>query len=132
MADDLTVDEALAEIIAISTKTDAMEPGEPGRIALERRRQELRTDVQKAADGSRSEAGLRNELGTLHRRLEQIDDRPIGKGWAEKGNYRWVNDPGAYSGRINEMLTAQDADERKVIVGRIAEIEAVLDGSSSK
>ena len=130
MTDDLTVDEALAKIIALSAKIDALEPDDPQRVALERQHHELRTDVRKAADASRSEAGLRNELGTLKRRLAQIDDLPIGKGWAEKGRYRWVNDPGAYSGRINEMLEAHDADEREAIVTRIAEIEEALDGSS--
>lgn len=127
MTEDLTVDQALAEIIALSSKIEALDPDDPKRGQLERQRQRLRTDVRGAADASRSEAGLLNELGTLQRRLDQIDDRPIGQGWAEKGHYRWVNDPGAYSNRINEMLDAQDADERSTIVARIAEIEAVLD-----
>jgi hypothetical protein len=126
MTDDLTVDEALAEVVTLSAKIDTMEPDDPKRIALEQKRQELRADVRLAADRSRSTKVLQNELGTLHRRLLQIDDRPIGKGWAEKAHYRWMNDPGAYSGRINEMLEAQDSDEREAIVGRIAEIEAVL------
>ena len=127
MTEDLTVDQALAEIIALSARIEALDPDDPKRVTLERQRQSLRTDVREAADASRSEAGLLNELGTLQRRLAQIDDRPIGKGWAEKGHYRWVNDPGAYSNRINDMLDAQDADERSIIVARIAEIEAVLD-----
>jgi hypothetical protein len=126
MADDLTVDQALAEIIALSAKIDALEPADPKRIAVERQRDRLRADIREAADESRSEAGLLNELGTLQRRLAQIDDRPIGRGWAEKGHYRWVNDPGAYSSRINETLDAQDADERATIIDRIAEIESVL------
>lgn len=62
------------------------------------------------------------ELGTLQRRLAQIDDRPIGRGWAEKGHYRWDDDPGVCSNNINEMLDAQDADERESVVTRIAEI----------
>lgn len=126
MNDDLTIDEALAEIMGLSARIDAMETDDPERVALERRRHDLRADVQEAADAARSEPVLRNELGTLRRRLTQIDDRPIGKGWAEKGRYRWVNDPGAYSNRINEMLDAEDADEREAIVNRIAEIEAAL------
>ncbi len=126
MSDELTVDEALAGIIALSAKIDALGPDNPKRVDLERQRETLRVDIREAADAARPEPGLLNELGTLQRRLAQIDDRPIGKGWAEKGHYRWVNDPGAYSGRINEMLDAQNADEREAIVTRIAEIEAVL------
>jgi hypothetical protein len=38
-----------------------------------------------------------------------------------------VNDPGAYSDKINEMLDSQDADEREEIVTRIAEIRTILD-----
>ncbi|MEA3503377.1 MAG: hypothetical protein U9R47_11415 [Actinomycetota bacterium] len=129
MTDELTVDEALAAIISLSTRIDEMESDDPKRVVLEHRRHELRADVQQAADVARSAVGLRNELGTLRRRLAQIDDRPIGRGWAEKARYRWVrwvNNPGAYSSRINEMLDTQDADEREVIVHRIKEIEAVL------
>jgi hypothetical protein len=126
MADNLTVNQALAEIIALSAEIDALEPADPKRIAFERQRDTLRADIREAADESRSEAGLLNELGTLQRRLAQIDDRPIGRGWAEKGRYRWVNNPAAYSNRINEMLDPQDADERTTIVNRIAEIESVL------
>ena len=127
MSDDLTLDQALAEIVALSAKIEALDPDGPKRVALERQRQSLRVDVREAADASRSGPGLLNELGTLQRRLAQIDDRPIGKGWAEKGHYRWVNDPGAYSNRINEMIDDQDAYERETIVTRIAEIQEALD-----
>ena len=129
MTDDLTVDQALAEIIALSAKIDALDPDNLKRVALERQRERLRSDVREAADTARSVPGLLNELGTLQRRLAQIDERPIDSGWAEKARYRgvrWINDPGAYSNRINEMLNAQDADEREIVVTRIAEIEAVL------
>ncbi len=126
MTDDLTIDQALAEIIALSAKIQALNPDDPKRVALVSQREDLRIDVREAADASRSEPGLLNEFGTLQRRLAQIDDRPIGRGWAEKGHYRWMNDPGAYSNRINEMIDAQDADERATIVTRMVEIEAVL------
>ncbi len=126
MTDDLTVDQALAKIIALSAKIEGLDSSGPERAALERERKDLRGDVREAADESRSVPGLQNELGTLERRLAQIDDRPIGRGWAEKGHYPWVNDPGAHSNRINEMLDTQDADERESIVTRIAEIEDVL------
>ena len=130
MTDDLTVDQALSEIITLSERIGELEPGVPKRIALEREREGLRTDVRTAYDASRSESVLLNELGALQRRLAQIDERPIDSGWAEKARYRgvrWINDPGAYSNQINAMINAQDADERETIVTRIAEIKAVLD-----
>ncbi|MFV9671667.1 MAG: hypothetical protein ACNYZH_00455 [Acidimicrobiia bacterium] len=126
MTENLTLDQALAKIMALSAQIGGLDSTDPRRAALERERDGLRDDVREAADESRSVPGLQNELGTLQRRLAQIDDRPIDKGWAEKGHYRWVNDPGAYSNRINEMLDAQDADERESIITRIAEIEEVL------
>ena len=126
MTDDITVDQALAKIMALSAKIGGLDSSDPKRAALEREREDLRGDVREATDESRSVLGLQNELGTLQRRLAQIDDRPIGRGWTEKGHCRWVNDPGAYSNKINEMLDGQDADERESIVTRIAEIEKVL------
>lgn len=129
MTDDLTIDQALAQIVDLSAKIEALEPDTPGRTALERQRESLRIDVREATDATRSVPGLMNELGTLQRRLAQIDERPIDSGWAEKTRYRgvrWINDPGAYSNQINAMIHAQDADERAVIVARIAEIETVL------
>ena len=129
MTDDLTIDQALAEIMSLSERIDALGPDDPNRVALERQREELRTDVREASDASRSLPGLLNELGALQRRLSQIDARPIDEGWSEKARYRgvrWFNDPGAYSNTINEMLNAEDADERLEIVERIAEIETVL------
>ena len=129
MTDDLTIDQALAEIMSLSGRIDALEPDDPKRVPLERQRENLRVDVRKADDASRSLPVLLNELGALERRLKQIDARPIDEGWAEKARYRgmrWFNDPGAYSNRINEMLDAEDAYERSEIVERIVEIKAVL------
>jgi hypothetical protein len=84
MTDDVTVDQALAEIIALSAKIESLDSDNPERIALERQREGPRIDVREAADASRSVRGLLNELGTLQRRLTQIDDRPIGRGWQRR------------------------------------------------
>ena len=128
MTDDLTIDQALAEIMSLSERIDALEPDDRKRATFERQREDLRADVREASNASRSLPGLLNELGALQRRLSQIDTRPIDHGWAEKARYRgvrWFNDPGAYSSTINDMLNAEDADERSEIVERIAEIEMV-------
>jgi len=129
MAEELTIDQALAEIMTLSAKIEALDPGDPKREALEQQRDDLRADARRADDTSRSLPVLLNELGALQRRLEQIDSRPIHEGWSEKARdrgVRWLNDPGAYSNKINEMLNSEDADERAAIVTRIGEIEAVL------
>ena len=126
MSNDLSVDEALAEIVSLSGQIDALAPDDRRRATLEHQRDQLRAAAREAADASRSNAGLRHELESLRRRLSSIDERPIGKGWAEKGNYGWVNDPSAYSTEINRAIEGQDAEERALIVTRIAELEAAL------
>jgi len=126
MKDPATVDELLAEIVAITEELENPALGNAERTALEARREALRDAAQQAGDAARPEAGLRNELGTLTKRLAEIDARPIGKGWTEKTSYRWFNDPGAYSSQINRVLTEQDEDERSHIVSRIGQIEAIL------
>lgn len=129
MNDDLSVDEALSEIVSLSGRIDALPPGNRHRVGLEHRRDQLRAAAREASDASRSDAILRHELDSLQQRLAQIDERPIGKGWAEKGNYGWVNDPSAYSRRINRELEDQDAVERTAIISRIQELKKLL-GSS--
>jgi hypothetical protein len=131
MKDPATVDELLAEIVTITEALEDPAVGSADRTALETRRDALRDAARRAGDSARSEAGLRNELGTLTERLAEIDGRPIGKGWTEKTSYRWFNDPGAYSSQINRMLAEQDGDERARIVTRIGEIEEVLRSRSA-
>lgn len=127
MSDDFTVDEALSMIVSLSNEIDALPPDDRRRAPLEHRRDQLRAATREAADASRSETALRHELDGLFSRLAEIDGRPIGKGWAEKGHYRWVNDPSAYAGQINAMLDEQDAAERAKIISRIKELEQLLE-----
>jgi len=123
-----SIDDLLAELVDLSGRLggDDLTPAERSR--LEDRRSRLRELARRVDDASRSRAVLENELGTLRRRLAEIDDRPIGKGWTEKTNTRWLNDPGAYSSQINRMIDDQDRDERTRIVERIGEIESALGG----
>ena len=130
MDDPTTIDELLAEITDISRRLDD-DPSPADRKRLEQRRTHLRTLARRADDAARSDAVLLNELGTLQRRRNQIDERPIAKGWTEKADIRWFNDPGAYSSQINRMIDGQDEDERASIVARISEIEAVLASRSA-
>ena len=129
MAEPDSIDDLLAELVDVSDRLagDDLTTGE--RTRLENRRTVLRDVARRADDASRSRPVLENELGALRRRLAEIDDRPIGKGWSEKTNTRWLNDPGAYSSQINRMISDQDRDERARIVERIGEIESALTGN---
>jgi len=131
MNEPTTVDELLAQIIAITAQIEAADPDTAHYERLQDRREELRTAAQRAGDAARSDAGLLNELGTLERRLEEIDDRPIGKSFMEKTNYRYYNDPGAYSSQINRMINQQDETERESITQRIAEIKLEIKDRST-
>jgi len=128
MAEPDSIDDLLAELVDVSDRLagDDLTTGE--RTRLENRRTVLRDVARRADDASRTRPVLKNELGALRRRLAEIDDRPIGKGWSEKTNTRWLNDPGAYSSQINRMISDQDRDERARIVERIVEIESALTG----
>jgi len=128
MAEPDSIDDLLAELVDVSDRLagDDLTAGE--RTRLENRRTVLRDVARRADDASRTRPVLENELGALRRRLAEIDDRPIGKGWSEKTNTRWLNDPGAYSSQINRMISDQDRDERARIVERIVEIESALTG----
>ncbi|GMQ85877.1 MAG: hypothetical protein BMS9Abin07_1446 [Acidimicrobiia bacterium] len=125
----LSVDEALAEITAIIERLDAMGPGDPGRAGLVARRDELRKSARDASVASRSDDILRYERNQAVRRIAELDSRPVKKSWVEKRNFRWINDPGAYANRINEMIAEQNATEREQLQRRIVEIDAQLVGT---
>ncbi|MCH7844358.1 MAG: hypothetical protein IIC70_00605 [Acidobacteria bacterium] len=122
----LSVDEALAEVTAIIDRLNAMGPGDPGRAGLVARRDELRKSARDASVASRSDDILRYERDQARRRIAELDSTPVKKSWVEKRNFRWINDPGAYSNRINQMIAEQNATEREQLERRIVEIDAKL------
>lgn len=115
----------------MNQKLGELAASDPARRALEERRTELRAAARLAADRARDPAALRREVEHLRTRLERIDDRPIGDAWTQKRNYRWINDPGAYSNVINRKIEEGDRPERDEIVRRIDELELVLQESGS-
>ena len=122
----VSVDEAMAEIGEIIDKLNTMGASAPGRAKLVARRDELRKAARDAAVASRSEDALRYERDQAWRRLQELDDAYIKESWVERQPTRWINDPGAYASRINEMLEEQSAAEREELQRRIAEIDVQL------
>jgi hypothetical protein len=110
----------------INSRLEGLATNDPARRSLESRKEELQTAARLAADRARDPAALERELGQLCGRLDEIDERPIGKSWAQRGNYRWINDPGAYSNIINRKIAEGDAGEREAIAERIGELETAL------
>lgn len=122
----LSIDQALAELRAISAELGTLPDGDPSRHALLARRDELRDAARDAADLARDPAVLEYELHHLQRRLTDLDAELIGKSWPEKGNYRWINDPSAYSRAINREIEERNEEERAFLTTRIAQLEASL------
>jgi hypothetical protein len=127
----LSVDEALAEIASIIDRLDSMGSSDPARPRLVARRDELRKAARDAAVASRSDDTLRYERDQAQRRVDELDKRLIKPGWSERQPTKWINDPGAYSARINEMLREQDATERAELERRIADITRQLEQSDA-
>lgn len=128
MSDDQTVsvDEALAEITIIINRLDSMGPGDLERADLIARRDELRKSARDASAASRSDDALRYERHQAQRRLAEVETRFAERSKAEKRTFKWINDPGSYENRINQMLRDQDEQERHDLNHRIAQIEAQL------
>jgi hypothetical protein len=124
---ELTTDEALAAMREVDERLGSIGPDHPDRPGLERRRDELQTAARRAADLGRAPEAIRAELDHLERRLAEIDGELIKKSWAERGNYGWINDPGAYAHGINQELERSNEDVREEAVTRISELRAVLD-----
>ena len=124
----LTIDQALAELRQIAAALETLEPGDPSRIALESRREELRIAARRASDGARNPLALERELASLEARLAELEKEKIKPSWIEHRN--WVNDPSAYAGRINELLETATELDRQPIETRIAELREQLFGES--
>lgn len=114
----------------INSRLERLATDDPARRPLESRKEELQAAARLAADRARDPAALERELDQLRGRLDEIDERPIGRSWAQSGNYRWINDPGAYSNVINRKIVAGDAGEREAITERIDELETALQESA--
>lgn len=122
----LSTDEALAAMREVDERLASLSPEHPERPPLEARRAELQAAARRATDLGRSPDAVRAELDHFERRLAEIDGELIGKSWAEKGNYGWINDPGAYAHGINKELRRASQDTRAEAVLRITELRDVL------
>lgn len=122
----LSIDEALAAMRGVDERLASLGPDHPERKRLEARRAELQAAARRAADLGRTPEAVRAELDHFERRLSEIDGELIGKSWAEKGNYGWINDPGAYAHGINQELRRANQDTRDEVLLRIAELREVL------
>lgn len=114
------IDELLSTISALSDRIDGLGVDDVERARLEGRRDELRSRAKFLADERRHPASIVAEIDMLERRLVEINQLFISKGYAEKHLPYTVQDPGAYSHTINRLLEEEHQDE-------IAEIRLRLD-----
>lgn len=126
MARELSVDEVLAELRRLSATLAGLREDDPRRVALDRRREELRRTARDAADRARHPDSLRRELELLRDRLAALEALPIEPSWPERTPAPWINDPSAYARDINRRIAEQTAGERRWLAARIARLETLL------
>lgn len=124
----LTPDEAFVRLLEINSRLGHLEPDDPNRPALEDQRDRLQLAMQDASDRARHPDSLAHELGNLERRLQAMDREQIRRAWPE--TVKWLNDPSAYSHRINKRLEEATSEERADIEARIARLRDLVDPPS--
>lgn len=121
---DNPIDATFAEIRRLSDLIALAAPG-PERVALEKRREELRREAHALADTTKSAQQLEAELANVESRLAAMGEVTIKPAWVE--GHKWINDPSAYRRRINESIEDNDAPEREQLERRRGELRSALE-----
>ena len=123
----MTPDDVLAELQHIRTEQDSLEPASPAYAALERRRHELQTLAQTAADAARGQKALEVELEHLEARLQQLEGEKVDiPDWQVAMHKYAINDPAAPTNRINATIDEKNKNDRTSIEARILQIKQAL------
>ena len=127
---DITPDELLDELSAITARLEELPPESPERSRLELQRDNLRETARRTADAARNLDSLRTELVHLRRRLAAFEaDKVEVPDWQvalTRGGRFSLTDPVADAARINDAMDAATALDRASIEARIADLEETL------
>ena len=118
------IDEMLEAIQRLSQQLATLPPG-PARESLEAERETLRAKARLVGDTRRPPPNLQAELANIEAQLAAMDDATIKPALNE--SYKLITDPSAYRKRINESIEANEADHRKELIERRAELLGALD-----
>ncbi|MFV1971394.1 MAG: hypothetical protein ACC683_10380, partial [Acidimicrobiia bacterium] len=104
------IDELFSHIRAISESLDALSEGDPTRVDLIAQRDRLRVEARRLGNATRHPRSVEAQISMLENRLDEIRDKFVGKGYAEKYLTKGFSDPGAYSATINRKIEEEHAD----------------------
>ena len=117
------IDSTLAELRTLRDQIESTPEG-PERERLEARREELHTRARLAGDASRPLPTLRAELEAVEKQLDAMDQGLIRPAMNE--SYKLITDPSAYRRRINESITANEAQRRDDLEQRRQELRDAI------
>ena len=127
---DITPDELLDELSAITARLEELAPDSPERSRLELQRDQLRATARRTADAARNLDNLRTELDHLRSRLAAFEsdkvDVPDWQIALTRGGKFSLTDPVGDAARINDAMDAATALDRASIEARIADLEETL------
>lgn len=126
------IDALLTEVQELSARIDAGPADDPATDELVLRRDELRRIAHHAALDRRHPKSVETEIERLEQRLSEIAAMLITKGYSEKYVGKTIQDPGAYSHTINELIGQEHRKEVADITERLTELRSIdPDGDGS-
>jgi hypothetical protein len=125
-----TIDDIYTALVSLSDQIDSLSSTDPKRTQLQAQRDQLRIEAASLTISGRHPRSIELEIEAIEQRLDQIDALLITEGYAEKRGGKNLQDPSAYSGAINRLLTEQHADEVKSLTKRLEELRP-SDGDTS-
>jgi hypothetical protein len=117
-----TIDDIYTALVSLSDQIKNLSSKDPKRTQLETERDQLRIEAASLANLGRHPRSVELEIEAIEQRLDQIHALLITEGYAEKRGGKNLQDPSAYSGTINRLLTEQHADEVKILTIRLEEL----------
>ena len=117
-----TIDDIYTALVSLSDQIENLSSSDPKRTQLEAERDQLRIEAASLTTVGRHPRSIELEIEAIEQRLDQIDALLITEGYSEKRGGKNLQDPSAYSGTINRLLTEQHADEVKSLTIRLEEL----------
>lgn len=118
------IDQLLARIRDVAKRLESLPDDDPSRDSLLAKQKRLRTKARDLSNASRHPKSVEAQISMLEARLREIDDKYVGKGYAEKHLTKGFSDPGAYSVIINRNIEEEHAAEVEKIKANLVELRS--------
>jgi hypothetical protein len=123
MADD--IDDLFTQIQSLAELVESLPPKDPNRVRLEADRNQLRRRAALIADEGRHPQSVALQIEALERRRSEIESMFIKKGYSERSTMKKIQDPGAYSHTINNLLRAEYGSELTTIENQLVRLRGI-------